>query len=98
MIQVSKLIVWMISPENNTLKYLKKLIKSIDSYFHPSNEGNWTGILGDFLLILCTRFSKRLKKERNDETFEMIPKCSRITDEMSKEFVEIILPITFTSM
>eukprot|EP01080_Neovahlkampfia_damariscottae_P004215 gene4215-7552_t len=98
MIQVSKLIIWMISPENNTLDYLKKLIKSIDSYFHPSNEGNWTGILGDFLLILCTRFAKRLKKENNDTTFKIIPKHSRITDEMCKEFVEIILPITFTAM
>jgi proteasome activator subunit 4 len=63
MIQVSKLIVWCLNPKSETMNYLKKLLKSIDTYYHPSNEGSWTGLLGDFLLILCTRYSKRIKKE-----------------------------------
>lgn len=62
MASCAKLIVWLLSPGSKASLYLKKLLKSVESYYHPSNDGSWTTHLSDFLLVLCARFAKRLQK------------------------------------
>lgn len=94
MTDMAKLIVWLISPKSETFGYFQKLLKSIEFYFHPSNEGPWTQHLGDFLLILCNKFVKRVKKEKAMEKKEDY----HITEEIQKNFVKEILPIVFTSV
>lgn len=58
----AKFIIWTLSPEGTTMDRLKKLLRSTESYYHPSNEGSWTGPIGDFLLVLCSIFGNRLNK------------------------------------
>jgi len=107
----AKLIVWMLSKNNSAMKLLKQLIKSISNFFQPSNEGQWTTKCADFLLILCTKFGKRLDIERGmkGKTFEnyersknsgypWIPEEFRLSEEQCVEFVRIVQPLAMTSL
>ncbi|KAG2394162.1 hypothetical protein C9374_003926 [Naegleria lovaniensis] len=107
----AKLIVWMISKKSNALKLLNQLIKSVSNFFQPSNEGQWTSKCADFLLILCTKFGKRLDIERGmkgftEETYsasknggyQWIPEEYRLTEDDCKEFVSIVQPLAMTSL
>jgi proteasome activator subunit 4 len=72
----AQLIVWMIKgredrdmvngdvsqdSHHHTLAHLKKFLQSLASFYHPSNEGAWTSPLADFLLVLCSKFSRRIE-------------------------------------
>jgi proteasome activator subunit 4 len=101
----AQLIVWMIhgraENENGassaTLSHLKKFLQSLASFYHPSNEGSWTSPLADFLLVLCSKFSKRIETENKKEG-EYIPNEYRLAPTDCKEFVRIVLPIAMTAM
>jgi hypothetical protein len=64
---MARIIIWMINKNNQTLKHLKELFQSIETFYHPSNEGSWTGPLSEFLLILSNRFSDRYKRENEGD-------------------------------
>lgn len=74
------------------MKHVQQLIKSIDSFYHPSNEGVWTGPLGDFMLVLCMKFAKRWEWERRTSSNNVI------TQAMVSEFVSICLPLALKAM
>lgn len=93
MTDMAKLIVWLFSPKSQSFSFFQKLLKSIEFYYHPSNEGTWTQNLGDFLLVLCSKFVKRAKKEKSME-----PKDYHISEKIQKDFVNEILPIVFTAV
>lgn len=92
------LIVWMMSPKcPEAMDYLKKLFKSIESYYHPSNGGNWSNVLGVFLQSLCKGIARRVLNERNNGDCH-VPTEHRLTDDQIKEFVELVLPIAQTAI
>ncbi|KAL9658080.1 hypothetical protein ABK040_012994 [Willaertia magna] len=107
----AKMIVWLISKNNSTLRFLKQLIKSISNFYQPSNEGSWTTKCADFLLILCTKFGKRLDLERGMKNKRIeeydacknsgtpfIPEEFRLTEDECREFVKIVQPLAMTAL
>jgi proteasome activator subunit 4 len=91
------LIAWILSPQcPEAMNFLKKLFKSIESYYHPSNGGNWSSGLGIFLQSLCKGIARRalLEKSKDSE----IPVNFRLTDSQIHDFVQLVLPIAQTAI
>jgi hypothetical protein len=64
----AKLIVYMLRPGGGlTWQLLGRLMKSIESFLHPSNHGYWTHRLSDILCALCQVFYFRVMAERERE-------------------------------
>lgn len=103
-------IIWTFGSKNfQSFSYLKRLIKSIESFSHPSNEGEWSEQLAGFLLELTTQFAKRCQLEFNqrEKPVTDIPLCSvkkvvreeyMLSEDFQKEFVELLYPILLKAM
>eukprot|EP00042_Codosiga_hollandica_P058619 m.886679 g.886679 ORF g.886679 m.886679 type:complete len:1821 (+) comp59911_c0_seq1:527-5989(+) len=85
------LVVYMITPENTVLNYLEDLFKSLLSFFHPSNNGDWTSLLVSFLSGVVSYFMERLSKQAAKPA-SVAPQF-RLTDKETKRFVDIVFPI-----
>lgn len=83
----SKLIIYILHKKSNTMNLLKKLLNSIEFYYHPSNSGNYSSGLIVWLSGLSKNFAKRFKIEKKS-----------YLNEISKEFVEMVLPIADVSL
>ena len=46
------------------MPFVRRLMRSIENFYHPSNEGHWSRPLGQLLKSLCEYFARRLGKER----------------------------------
>ncbi|EMR08512.1 hypothetical protein PNEG_02995 [Pneumocystis murina B123] len=98
--QAAKLIIYSISPlclikkkETKVLSKLKTLIKSIETYFHPSNHGPWTKNLSKFIYYLSNYFVDRWNKE-NDKELDILPE-KKLNIGIRKEFVLTLRKVTF---
>ncbi|PBC33887.1 Proteasome activator complex subunit [Apis cerana cerana] len=80
--------------------YLDKFLKTIETYFHPANNGCWLGMLKDILLKLSSYFITRLHKERYAKrTWETpIPEEYKLTDNDVNAFVKSMMPVTMVAM
>lgn len=96
----SQLIVSMIDQKNSVMQLLEKLVKALESYFHPSNSGTWTKGLHSFLLDLVDAFVKRVFSERYRRPiwFIFIPDEAKLTEEQITSFVNIVKPVAFLGM
>ena len=95
---ISRWIVSSLSPAcldnpNSTLASLEGLLESIDTFFHPSNQGNWATMLGQLVLYLTEAFVSRLNRERSGELD--LPKDRKINDALKKRFVAALKEVTF---
>ncbi|XP_078162594.1 proteasome activator subunit 4-like isoform X3 [Carex rostrata] len=63
---IAKSIVYLLKPSSSAQKYFQMLVEKLQQYFHPSNEGHWTGSLDYFLWYLVDSFKKRLSREISD--------------------------------
>lgn len=72
------------SPES-MLTNLEGLMDSIETFFHPSNQGSWATILGQLTLFLTDAFVSRWNREQGGELD--VPADRRITPELKKRFV-----------
>ncbi len=76
---MAKLIIYTLQPSlqneaSKGLQDLKQLFDSIDSYYYPSNSGNWSGRLARFLIAICESYAKRVGKGKHkaqDKRFSM---------------------------
>lgn len=93
---MAKLIVWLL-PDSECMMYLRKLIKSIESYYYPSNSGSWSSHLVRFLTALSTTIARRLYKERSFTDYH-VPNSFKLTDQFIEEFIELVLPLALQSM
>ncbi|KAI8818081.1 uncharacterized protein EV422DRAFT_538673 [Fimicolochytrium jonesii] len=95
-------VVWTFFPKNapgvqfNTMTHLKEMIQAIESYYHPSNSGQWTYPLTRMLQMLGFQYLRRLRYEAQPDC--PVPPEYRLTSEMSHEFVTLLRPIVFLSM
>jgi len=87
-----RVIVYTIKKDTDTLKYLKNLIFSIKSFYHPSNIGGWTPSLSRFLQSLCYEVTKRVKLEQNGKC-KYDASVHGLTLDQIEEFVDIVLPM-----
>ncbi|KAK5996591.1 Proteasome activator complex subunit 4-like protein [Cladobotryum mycophilum] len=98
---IARLIVSSLSPiclehDNSIMSGLEGLMESIDTFFHPSNQGSWTGLLGQLTLFLTDAFVSRWNREQSGELD--IPKDRKINDALKKRFVSSLKEITFMGL
>ncbi|KAK4244080.1 hypothetical protein C7999DRAFT_35563 [Corynascus novoguineensis] len=79
--------------ETSILANLEGLMESIDTFFHPSNQGSWTGFLAQLTYFLTDIFVSRWNREQSGELD--VPPERRINDELKKRFVLSLKEVTF---
>lgn len=88
-------IVSVICPNYDTIKYLKSLFSTIESYLNPSNSGKWVKVISELLVHLVQYFQDRIVSERYKKHpwKKQIPDDYKIRNEDITEFVEAFKPI-----
>ncbi|KJE97899.1 proteasome activator subunit 4 [Capsaspora owczarzaki ATCC 30864] len=66
-VDTSRWIVGAMRPDGAILDRLESLLQSIETYYHPSNNGAWSDGLSVFLHRLADTFSSRYAQERQDQ-------------------------------
>jgi proteasome activator subunit 4 len=82
--------------EESTLSSLEGLIESIETFFHPSNQGGWTSMLGQLTHYLVELFVLRYNREQNGEL--EVPEGRRITKALKQRFVLCLREVTFMGL
>lgn len=75
------------------------LLNAIESYVHPSNNGEWSRPISKLVLSLVYQFHKRYNMERQEGgMFESLPQSHKLSDEVVNKFVMTFLPIIRTGL
>ncbi|KAF3761689.1 hypothetical protein M406DRAFT_333746 [Cryphonectria parasitica EP155] len=98
---IARWIVHSLSPQslkedNSVMANLEGLIESIDTFFHPSNQGSWTNFLAQFVFFLTHGFVSRWNREQTGELDT--PADRRINDELKKRFVLTLKEVVFMGL
>lgn len=80
----------------SVLSNLEGLMESIDTFFHPSNQGAWTEMLSQLVFHLTNFFVLRYNKEQSGEMDT--PPERRINSALKKRFVLSCKEVTFMGM
>lgn len=94
---ISSFVVWIINSmgsSSTTQDHLCKLFKALESFYHPSNSGRYSGKLQRFLYNLPKEMIKRLHRERfpKNTWVTPIPQEAKLTDAELTAFVECLKP------
>ncbi|KAE9410730.1 ARM repeat-containing protein [Gymnopus androsaceus JB14] len=73
---------------SKALDTLDRLITSTESFFHPSNSGQWSLTLTTFLQRLAAEFANRLQEEQRETC--KTPVTRRLTSAIRKGFVKTL--------
>ncbi|PKS11355.1 hypothetical protein jhhlp_003117 [Lomentospora prolificans] len=95
---IARWIVYSISPlclekETSVLSSLEGLIQSVDTFFHPSNQGSWHVFLGQLTVYLTDIFVSRWNREASGEL--ECPPERKINDALKRRFVLCLRDVTF---
>ncbi|KXX81506.1 Proteasome activator BLM10 [Madurella mycetomatis] len=82
--------------ESSILSNLEGLMESIDTFFHPSNQGSWTNFLAQLTFFLTDIFVSRWNREQSGELD--LPAERRINDELKRRFVLSLREVTFMGL
>lgn len=82
--------------ESSVLSNLEGLMESIDTFFHPSNQGAWTGFLAQLTFFLTDIFVSRWNREQSGELD--VPPERRINGELKRRFVLSLREVTFMGL
>ena len=82
--------------EESILASLEGLVECIETFFHPSNQGNWMSLLAQLTLYLTDAFVSRWNRERSGELD--IPEDRRLNDALKKRFVASLKEVTFMGL
>lgn len=98
---ISRWIVSSLSPiccqeEDSVMSSLEGFMESIDTFFHPSNQGSWTTMLGQLTLYLTDAFVSRWNREQSGELD--IPHERRINQALKRRFVASLKEVTFMGL
>ncbi|OTA62187.1 hypothetical protein K449DRAFT_464996 [Hypoxylon sp. EC38] len=98
---ISRWIISSLSPhclgkENSILNSLEGLMESVDTFFHPSNQGPWTKMLAQLTYYLSELFVSRWNREQNEE--QDTPAERRINDALKHRFVSSLREVTFMGL
>ncbi|KAK3395044.1 hypothetical protein B0H63DRAFT_63713 [Podospora didyma] len=85
-----------LNQESSILTSLEGLMESIDTFFHPSNQGAWTSFLAQLTFFLTDIFVSRWNREQSGELD--VPPERRITAELKKRFVLALKEVTFMGL
>ncbi|KAH6648157.1 hypothetical protein BKA67DRAFT_523821 [Truncatella angustata] len=98
---IARFIVSSLSPQcldknSSILDSLEGLMESIDTFFHPSNQGAWTQMLAQLTFYLTEMFVSRWNKEQKSE--QDTPADRRLNDDLKKRFVLSLREVTFMGL
>ncbi|RPB23271.1 hypothetical protein L211DRAFT_809447 [Terfezia boudieri ATCC MYA-4762] len=79
--------------DDSTMHGLEGLIEAVETFFHPSNSGNWSRTLSQLVFYLTDFFLMRWNKEQNGEM--EVPEDRRLTPELKRRFVLCLKEVTF---
>ncbi|XP_031825586.1 proteasome activator complex subunit 4A isoform X2 [Nomia melanderi] len=101
-IDTSPIAIWIVSVlghGSTAQMYFEKFLKTIDTYFHPANTGQWLRKLKELLMKLSYHFITRLRKERYPKpTWETpVPDEYKLTDDDIDAFVKSMMPVAMTA-
>ncbi|KAI1211194.1 uncharacterized protein F4807DRAFT_458767 [Annulohypoxylon truncatum] len=82
--------------KNSILDSLEGLMESVDTFFHPSNQGSWTKMLAQLTYYLTELFVSRWNREQNEE--QDTPSERRINDALKRRFVLSLREVTFMGL
>jgi proteasome activator subunit 4 len=82
--------------ESSVLSSLEGLMESVDTFFHPSNQGTWTGFLAQLTFYLTDIFVSRWNREQSGEL--ETPPGRRIDAALKKRFVLSLREVTFMGL
>lgn len=99
--QIARWIVMSLSPmcldkPGSILSNLEGMMESIDTFFHPSNQGGWTTMLSQITYHLIDFFVMRWNREQSGELDT--PRERRINPELKKRFVLGLREIVFMGL
>ncbi|GAV04190.1 hypothetical protein RvY_14503 [Ramazzottius varieornatus] len=79
---------------------LEDLFKAVETYFYPSNNGEWTGRLSSIVMKLPMCLVSRINAERYRKASWQppIPTQAHISDERIRRFVTAMKPLALLSM
>ncbi|RWS28736.1 proteasome activator complex subunit-like protein [Leptotrombidium deliense] len=95
---------WIISmlggPSTLAMDHVAKLFTTLESYYHPSNNGKWNSKLSKFLASLPYELINRLHVERYKKHHwePQIPNDYKLTEQHITQFVNILKPIILIHM
>ncbi|KAJ5050539.1 uncharacterized protein L3040_002416 [Drepanopeziza brunnea f. sp. 'multigermtubi'] len=98
---VARWIVMSLSPAcidkpGSILSNMEGLLESIETFFHPSNQGAWTDMLAQIVYHLVDFFVMRWNREQSGEM--VTPPERRITEELKKRFVLCLKEVVFLGL
>ncbi|WKY03235.1 hypothetical protein Q1695_004743 [Nippostrongylus brasiliensis] len=79
-------------------KQLEKMMRTIEPFMHPSNEGDHTGMVLAFLQYLIREFLGRFEDERVKKKKRKVPQAYYLSDVDIKLFVEALLQTVLYSL
>ncbi|ODM89343.1 Proteasome activator complex subunit 4 [Orchesella cincta] len=89
----ARLIIATLGNNPAAIRYLKNFLKSLETYYNPSNHGKWSVPLGALLNDLVNAFCLRVKKERYQDNSKRwwyrCPEDKKLTDEDIDSFVKM---------
>lgn len=81
------------------MSQIYSLLNAIESYVHPSNNGEWSVPISKLVLGLIYQFQKRYSMEREDGgALNKLPDNVKLSDEVTDKFIMAFLPIVKTGM
>ncbi|KAI1265439.1 hypothetical protein F5Y18DRAFT_427037 [Xylariaceae sp. FL1019] len=93
---VSSLSPFCLEGDSSILCSLEGLMESVDTFFHPSNQGSWTRMLSQLTYYLTELFVSRWNKEQKGE--QDTPADRRIDAALKKRFVLCLREVTFMGL
>ena len=95
---IARWIVMSLSPASvdkpdSIMTNLEGLIQAVETFFHPSNSGNWTRMLSQLVYYLCDFFLMRWNRERTKE-MEM-PENRKLDNALKRRFVLCLRGVVF---
>jgi proteasome activator subunit 4 len=98
---IARWIVMSLSPAcidkpGSILSNLEGMMESIDTFFHPSNQGSWTDMLAQIVFHLVDFFVMRWNREQSGELDT--PPQRRINDELKRRFVLSLKEVMFMGL
>jgi len=85
-----------LNKDSSILTSLEGLMESVDTFFHPSNQGSWTSFLAQLTYFLTDTFVSRWNREQSGE-LDVHP-SRRINDELKRRFVLALKEVTFMGL
>ncbi|KAK6846446.1 Proteasome activator BLM10 [Apiospora arundinis] len=93
---VSSLSPQCLEKDGSILNSLEGLLESIDTFFHPSNQGSWTTMLAQMTFYLTEMFVSRWNKEQRSE--QDTPVDRRLNEALKHRFVKSLREVTFMGL